>query len=78
MYPRTVFVIEWNWNSIPGYICREVRCGQPTASCSIYDAAKFRDEMDARAWFQELALDTTKWRIVEHALWLGIKCPLNP
>lgn len=61
------WVIEWNWHSIPGYICRTVMPGKKwVATCDIWEAAHFRTQRDAEAWMQELDLPTSKWRIAQH------------
>jgi hypothetical protein len=63
---QAVIVIE-SLDATPVYVIRGYNCGQ-IYTLNIYDAAHFRTERDAKAWMEELDLDETKWRIVEHAL----------
>lgn len=63
---QAVIVIE-SLDATPVYVIRGYNCGQ-IYTLNIYDAAHFRTERDAKAWMEELDLDETKWRIVEHAI----------
>lgn len=63
---QTVIVIE-SLDVNPVYVIRGYNCGQ-IYTLNIYNSAHFRTWRDAKAWMQELDLDETKWRIVEHAI----------
>lgn len=66
MKMQTVIVIE-SLDVNPAYVIRGYACGQ-IYTLNIYEAAHFKTDGDAKAWMQELDLDETKWRIVEHAI----------